>query len=440
MTRIRFDGCDLSRARGTPVAGAYRWFTAFRAGKRTATAFEGRGSHDHSSRPAPDGAPAAVGPGSGRRRSRPGADGWALRRDVDAHELHVPVLQLPQPPGRASVLRPDREHRRRGVRPHRARRRDDQHDADRREPDRRRKGAERVPRRRQGCRQPAPLPRRWPGRAAAGFERPSLERRLRLLVRRPRRGPDPQLLPRDGRAPRGPRADRLPARARRRPSGRVRTGARAPDGRRPDEDVPGAADPDREDPRVQAAHRGGTAPEAVPVLARGLPRDRRRVQRAAPRDGRGARGHRRLPGRGTAERPAGAAGGLRARLRAGGDRRDRGQAPRPGGPAQGADGRRRERLTFVRRGHVPGTVTGAWPHQARQRGTRRVPAAFQVATASSPSLNPRRAAEAAVTSAVTAPTVTRTRFATGTTAVTRPRTWFCAESAGESGPTVTSQG
>ena len=49
-----------------------------------------------------------------------------------------------KPPGRAAVLRPDREHRGRGVRPHRAGRHRDQHDAHRRVADRRRQGAERL--------------------------------------------------------------------------------------------------------------------------------------------------------------------------------------------------------------------------------------------------------------------------------------------------------
>ena len=72
---------------------------------------------------------------SGRRRRRPGADGRKVRRDVHVDELHVPVVQLPRPAGRAAVLRPRREHRGRGVRPRRARRRDDQHDAHRRDAD-----------------------------------------------------------------------------------------------------------------------------------------------------------------------------------------------------------------------------------------------------------------------------------------------------------------
>ena len=66
-----------------------------------------------------------------------------------------------------------------------------------------------------GHRQPASLPRRRPGRIAAGLAGPALERRLRVLLRRPRRGPDAQLLPRDRRAEReveGVRDGRAPGR------------------------------------------------------------------------------------------------------------------------------------------------------------------------------------------------------------------------------------
>ena len=55
-------------------------------------------------------------------------------------------------------------------------------------------------------------------------------------------------------------------------------------GAEPDEDVPGAADPDGEDPGVQAAHQARRAPEALPLLAERLPRAGGRLQRAAPRD------------------------------------------------------------------------------------------------------------------------------------------------------------
>ncbi|HEV2785142.1 MAG TPA: manganese catalase family protein, partial [Solirubrobacteraceae bacterium] len=92
---------------------------------------------------------------------------------------------------------------------------------------------------------------------------------------------------------RGPRAHRLPARPRRRAPGGVRARAGEPDGREHDEAVPVAADPDGQDPGVPAAHPGGNAPQALPLLALGLPRDRRRLQRPAPRDRRGATGRRR---------------------------------------------------------------------------------------------------------------------------------------------------
>jgi Mn-containing catalase len=86
----------------------------------------------------------------------------------------------------------------------------------------------------------------------------------KLLVRRPDRGPDAQLLPRDGREaeqaarlrdgrpPGGLGADGLSPRSRRRAPGGLRTGDRKPDRGRPDEDVPDAPHRDGEDPRVQA--------------------------------------------------------------------------------------------------------------------------------------------------------------------------------------------
>src|SRR5581483_9408511 len=207
----------------------------------------------------------------------------------------------------------------------------------------------------QGRRQSAPLPRGRPGSAAAELAGPSLERRLRLLVRRPRRGSDPQLLPRDrsaqqqaegvrdGRPPRGAGADRLPARPRRRSPDRVGAGARAPDRREPDEALPNAADPDREDPGVPEAHRARRARQALPLLAERLPRARRRLQRAEPGDGRRARRRRRGAGGRARERPAVAAGRVRPRLRARGDRRDRDPPPEAGGAAGDPDRRGRER-------------------------------------------------------------------------------------------------
>ena len=132
----------------------------------------------------------------------------------------------------------------------------------------------------QGRRQPATTSSPAARARCRPTPRRAVDRRLRLQLRRPGRGPDPQLLPRDrrpqrqaqglrdGRAPGGPRADRLPARPRRRAPGRLRARAGEADRRRPDEGVPRAADPDGQDPRVPAAHRGGPAPDAVPVLDR----------------------------------------------------------------------------------------------------------------------------------------------------------------------------
>ena len=70
------------------------------------------------------------------------------------------------------------------------------------------------------------------------------------------------------------------------------------------EAVPDAADPDVQDPRVPAAHREGRAPQALPLLARRLPRDRRGLQRPAPGDRRGSAGHRRGARGLPAQRPA----------------------------------------------------------------------------------------------------------------------------------------
>ena len=153
---------------------------------------------------------------------------------------------------------------------------------------------------------------------------------------RPRRGPRAQLLPRDrraqqqaqglrdGRPPGGARADGLPARPRRRPPGRLRPRGREPHRRGPDEAVPVAADPDRQDPRVPAAHRARRAHQALPLLAERLPRARRRVQRRrTPRRARSSWSSTTPPEGFAAVRPARAGGRLRAGLRARGDRRDR---------------------------------------------------------------------------------------------------------------------
>src|SRR3712207_8353457 len=51
----------------------------------------------------------------------------------------------------------------------------------------------------------------------------------------------------------------------------------------PLEALPHAADPDREDPGVQATHRGRGAQEALSLLHRGLPRARRRLERPPDR-------------------------------------------------------------------------------------------------------------------------------------------------------------
>ena len=143
----------------------------------------------------------------------------------------------------------------------------------------------------------------------------ALERRLRVLLRRSRRGPDPQLLPgdgrqerkaeglRDGRASGRASAHRLSARAWRRPPGRLRTRGRASNRRQPDEDVPGSSDPDGEDPGVQAAHQARRAPEALPLFPKRLSRARGCVQGATPGDGRGIGSRRGGAGRRSRLRP-----------------------------------------------------------------------------------------------------------------------------------------
>ena len=142
---------------------------------------------------------------------------------------------------------------------------DDQHDAHRR-----RREAATLPEPDERCSTRSTSSPAARGRCP-GLERQAVERRLRVLLRRPRRGPDAQLLPRDrraqqqaqglrdGRPPGGARADRLPARARRRAPGRLRARGREAHRRRPVEAVPVAADPDRQDPRVPAAHRARRA-------------------------------------------------------------------------------------------------------------------------------------------------------------------------------------
>jgi Manganese containing catalase len=103
---------------------------------------------------------------------------------------------------------------------------------------------------------------------------------------------------------------------RRRPPGRLRPRAGEPHRRRHDEGLPGPADPDRQDPRVPATHRGRPAPHALPLLDDRLPRDRRGLQRSAPRDRRGPDRTGRPAGGRAAQRPAAVDRRLRPRLRA----------------------------------------------------------------------------------------------------------------------------
>jgi hypothetical protein len=98
-----------------------------------------------------------------------------------------------------------------------------------------------------------------------------------------------------------------------------------------DHPAPRPADPDGQDPRVQAASRGRPAPHALPLLPERLQGGRRRLQGPAPRDRRGPRGR----GRGARGLPVagGAAGAGRVRpgLRARRDRGDRPAAPQGSG-------------------------------------------------------------------------------------------------------------
>ena len=176
-----------------------------------------------------------------------GADGRTVRGDVDLPELHVPVVQLPRPAGRAAVLRlvaniaaEEFGHvelvaaaintmltgRRRRMATSLAE-----------------SPLEAV----KGVGNPHHFLAGGQG-ALRRTRRAAMDRRLRLLVWRPRRGPDAQLLPRDrrperqaegvrdGRASGGAGADRL-SRPWRRPSGRVCAGGREPHRREPDEAV-----------------------------------------------------------------------------------------------------------------------------------------------------------------------------------------------------------
>ena len=341
-----------------------------------------------------DRATASVRTGSRGSRRRAGAPRRQVRRDVDVHELHLPVVQLPQPAGRPPVLRPGREHRSRGVRPHRARRRRHQHHADRRRRGRARQVG--IAQGRQGHSQYPALHRRRRSGARPGLEQPPLDGRQRLLVRRSRRGSDTQLLPRDRRAQQQAQglrdggasgcacADRLPARPRRRPSAGVRPGARESDGREPHEALPVAVHPDGQDPGVPAAHEARPAPLPVSLLAGRLPRARRGLQRIAPGDRRAARDRGADSSRGSARaRSARPARRLRPRCRPRDDRRGgsaSAQAGRPAGAALGS-GRRLERASTQEaqreEAGLPVPPSGRRPQSSRpsRPAPRREPAA-----------------------------------------------------------------
>ena len=110
---------------------------------------------------------------------------------------------------------------------------------------------------------------------------------------------------RDGRPPGGTGADRLPARPRRRAPGRLRAGAREPHRRGSDEALPLAADPDRPDPRVPAAHRGVASTASSTASPRPTTRRSSRCSRARTRrPARSSRSSTRRPRASPAARPA----------------------------------------------------------------------------------------------------------------------------------------
>ena len=216
---------------------------------------------------------------------------------------------------------------------------------------------------RQGHAQHPAVHRRRRRRAGPGLQRQAVERRLRLLLRRPRRGPHAQLLPRDrraqqqaqglrdGRPPRRPRADRLPARPRRRPPGRLRARPGEPH-RAPTSRSSSRARGSRPTRSPSASRTSSAASTSSSTASR-----RSDFQEIAavfngphPETGEELAGRRGDPARGRPGlRPPAAAGGVRPRPRARGDRRDRGQAAQGRRPAQGADRRRRQQRRQRRR-------------------------------------------------------------------------------------------
>ena len=173
---------------------------------------------------------------------------------------------------------------------------DDQHDAHRRVDDRRRQ----APRRRREGVNPQHFMAGGKGALPADSHGKPWNGDYVHLLRRPRRGPDAQLLPRDR------RAQQQAARSTRcvdHPAARALTGYLLVRGgvhqvayARALENLTGAdmtklfptpRIPTDKIPECQPHIERGRAPEALPLLARRLPRDRRGLQRQAPRDGRG---------------------------------------------------------------------------------------------------------------------------------------------------------
>ena len=179
--------------------------------------------------------------------------------------------------------------------------------------------------------------------------------------------------------PGGPRADRLPAGPRRRPPGRLRPRAREPHRRRPDEALPVAADPDREDPRVPAAHQARRAPASSTASRRSDFKEIAAVFNGPhPETGEELVVAEEVAPRGRAGlRPAAPAGGLRAGPRARGDRRDRRQAAQGRRPAQGARPASSPTAATAPRRRRPRSAELAWHGRGHHLGSlicRRRPA------------------------------------------------------------------
>ena len=259
--------------------------------------------------------------------------GRQVRRDVDLHELHVPVVQLPRPPvarGRSTTSSPTSPPRSSATSSSSPPRSTRCSPAPRQ--GRRRQGAQGCARRPEGHRQPAALPRRRPGALPQNSRGNPWNGDYVFSS-----GDLVEDLPHNFFLETGARNNKLKVYEMvEHPSARALTGyllvrggvhqvayARALEhltGTDLIEAVPDPADPDGQDPGVQAAHQEGPARHALPVLGRRLPRARCDLERPAPGDRRGARRRGRAARGRAAERPSAAAGRVRRRLRTRGAR------------------------------------------------------------------------------------------------------------------------